>query len=117
MPTRRCAPMTDPTCSATPGDHVLEHEQPFVVARTPAPVHSIRARGLVYPCAVPGVSLTDYSLNPAGKGWGSHCAGPFTTVTLNNGVRFTVDSRIAELITLLGNATLARGYEIRQVDT
>lgn len=74
-------------------------------------------RGAAYPCAVPGISLTDYSRNPEQKGWGPHCTGPFKTITASNGVRVTCDARIAELNTLLLNATLAGGYAIRQADT
>jgi hypothetical protein len=68
-------------------------------------------------CAVPGVSLTNYSVGPSGKGWGAHCTGGHTTLTLKNGVRITVRSEIAELSTLILNECLRRGYNVRQADT
>jgi hypothetical protein len=71
----------------------------------------------VYPTAVPGISLTNYKVGPSGKGWGAHCTGNRTTITLSNGVRITVRSEIAELSTLLLNECIRRGYVIRQVDT
>ncbi len=71
----------------------------------------------VYTCVVPGVSLSDYSRNAEGKGWGPPCKQDRTTITLSNGVRLTVASRIAELTNLILNECLKRGYKIRQLDT
>jgi hypothetical protein len=75
------------------------------------------ARMAVGPCAVSGVSLTNYNVGPQGKGWGSPCAGNRSTVTLSNGVRGTCRSEVAELSTLIMNEALRRGYNIRQNDT
>lgn len=68
-------------------------------------------------CAVPGISLTNYSIGPLRKGWGAHCTGGRTTITLKNGVRITVRSEIATLATIVLNEALRRGYAIRQGDT
>lgn len=76
---------------------------------------TLRPRGL-YPCAVPGISLTDFSPQPQ-PGWGSACAQARTTITLSNGVRITVASRIAKLVQLILNEELKLGYKIRQADT
>jgi hypothetical protein len=94
-----------------------EHDQRNIHASLPGHEPGRLGAGTVYPCAVPGISLTDYSLSLAQKGWGAHCTGPFTTITAANGVKVTVDSRIAELATLLLNETLRQGYAIRQSDT
>jgi hypothetical protein len=72
--------------------------------------------GLV-PTAIPGISLTNYSIGPLQKGWGAHCSTARTTITLSNGVRITVASRIALLSTLILNECIRRGYNIRQADT
>ncbi len=68
-------------------------------------------------CAVPGISLTDYSRNAQAKGWGPPCEGARKTITLTNGVRVTVRAEIAELTTILMNECLRRGYVIRPADT
>jgi hypothetical protein len=85
--------------------------------KTPKVKTSKRLPRRVYPTVVPGISLTNYSVGPSGKGWGGHCTGNRTTITLSNGVRITVRSEIAELATLLLNECLRRGYAIRQADT
>lgn len=71
----------------------------------------------VYPTAVPGINLTNYSKNAEAKGWGPHCSGNRTTITLSNGVRITIRSEIAELATLVLNECIRRGYVIRPADT
>jgi hypothetical protein len=76
-----------------------------------------RRYALVGSCAIPGVSLTNYSINAKSKGWGDPCTQGRTTITLTNGVRITVASRIARLSTLVLNEIIRRGYIIRQVDT
>jgi|SRR5687768_6776640 len=70
----------------------------------------------LYPCKVPGVSLTDYSPQP-NYGWGTACTQSRTTITLTNGVRVTVASGVAELLRIILNECLRRGYKIRQADT
>jgi hypothetical protein len=95
-----------------------EHDQVDIRAQLPS--HGIfhpDRLGVAGPCAIPGISLTDYSRNPEGKGWGPHCTGPFTTITLSNGVRLTCDHRVAELNTLVLNQCIRGGYTIRQSDT
>ena len=72
---------------------------------------------LVGPCAVPGISLTNYSKTAQNKGWGAPCTQARTTITLSNGVRITVASRIARLSTLVLNEAIRRGYVIRAADT
>lgn len=112
-------------CNLGQGDVVIDHETVNPLARIGANpgeqgfVGKLKklVRRAVQPCAVPGVSLTDYRLGPSGKGWGAPCTGSRTTVTLSNGVRLTVRSEIAELVTLIMNANIAQGYAYRQVDT
>lgn len=70
-----------------------------------------------FACVVPGISLTNYSVNAQGKGWGAPCQQARTTITLDNGVRITVASRIAELTKRILNECLRDGYVIRQADT
>jgi hypothetical protein len=94
-----------------------EHDQRHIHAGLPGAGQGRLGAGTVYPCAVPGISLTDYSLSLAQKGWGPHCTGPFTTITLSNGVKLTCDSRVAELNTLVLNSIIRDGYTIRQSDT
>jgi hypothetical protein len=103
-------------------DHMPDHEAHHVkdgerriTARQPGEGHG--RLGTVFACAVPGISLTNYAVGPSGKGWGPHCAGSHTTITLSNGVRGTCRSEIAELSTLLLNETIRRGYDVRQADT
>jgi hypothetical protein len=93
------------------------HDQVDIHAGLPGHEPGRLGAGTVYPCAIGGINLTDYSRNPEGKGWGPHCGGPFTTITLSNGVKLTVDHRIAELATLIMNANLRDGYAYRQADT
>lgn len=69
------------------------------------------------PTLIPGLSLTNYRIGPAEKGWGPHCTGSRTTITLSNGVRSTCRTEIAELSTLIMNEVIRRGYDIRQKDT
>lgn len=71
----------------------------------------------LYRCAVPGVSLTDYSRSAQAKGWGAPCTQSRTTITLSNGVRLTVASAIARLVLTILNEAIRRGYKIRQADT
>jgi hypothetical protein len=106
------------------GDNVIEHEHidPVLRKATLPVFQAERIKGLVvntlvYPCAVPGISLTNYSQNPQGKGWGPPCTGNRTTITLSNGVRITVRSEIAELVTLIMNADIRDGYAYRAADT
>lgn len=106
------------------GDHVIEHEHIDPVKRV---AHlprftAERIKGLVvdtlsYPCAIPGISLTDYSKTPQGKGWGPPCTGSQVKITLSNGVTLTVRSEIAELVTLIMNADMRDGYAYRDPDT
>jgi hypothetical protein len=44
-----------------------------------------RRYALVGSCAIPGVSLTNYSINAKSKGWGDPCTQGRTTITLTNG--------------------------------
>jgi hypothetical protein len=74
-------------------------------------------RKLVGPCAVPGISLTNYAVGPQGKGWGGHCTGAMSGVLLSNGVKGTCRAEIAALSTLVMNECIRRGYNIRQSDT
>lgn len=47
-------------------------------------------------------------------GWGKPCDWPdMARVTFSNGTRVTVNAGIAELVEILGNETIRRGYEIR----
>lgn len=85
--------------------------------RGAAPKVRISKRMRLWPTAIPGISLTNYSIGPVQKGWGPHCSGPRTTITLSNGVRGTCHSDIAELSTLIMNEIIRRGYGIRQSDT
>lgn len=77
----------------------------------------VKGRLRLVPTAVPGISLTNYSLNAQQKGWGPPCAQRRTTITLANGVRLTVASEIAELTQRLLNECLIRGYAFVQADT
>jgi hypothetical protein len=70
-----------------------------------------------YGCAVPGINLNDYSRLPDAKGWGPACQQGRLTITLSNGVRLTVASAIAELVLLVMNEIIRRGYVIRAGDT
>lgn len=51
--------------------------------------------------------------------WGSPCSvnGGYTKVTFSNGTVVTVATEIAPLIKMLGDETIARGYDIRNSDT
>jgi hypothetical protein len=73
--------------------------------------------GLVGPCAIPGVSLTNYNLTAQQKGWGPPCTGNRTLITLSNGVRLTVRAEIATLALKILNECIRRGYVIRPNDT
>jgi hypothetical protein len=94
-----------------------EHEQLDIAVR-PHRFHH-RSLGLVVdePCAIPGIDLSDYTSPLPRPGWGEHCAMALAPVTLTNGVTFRVNSRIAELVTLIMNANIAEGYGYRQADT
>lgn len=102
---------------------VPEHEEhrhgapPKVKRRKAAADVLTRRYALVGSCAIPGISLTNYRVNAQDKGWGTPCTQSRTTITLSNGVRITVASRIARLATLVLNEIIRRGYAIRQVDT
>jgi peptidoglycan hydrolase-like protein with peptidoglycan-binding domain len=110
------------TCTVGEGDTLLDHES-HRGAKRPRAKLITRARArrgpfrVFYPCAIPGISLTDYSKLPSGKGWGAPCTGNRTTITLTNGVRLTVRTEIAELTRLIMNANIRQGYSYRQVDT
>jgi hypothetical protein len=117
------------TCTVGEGDTLIDHESHREGKRPRAKMltraHILRTplgrwngpRKLLYPCAVPGISLTDYSRNAQAKGWGAPCTGARTTITLTNGVRLTVRSEIAELTRLIMNANIRQGYSYRQADT
>ena len=77
---------------------------------------AIPGRYGIYSCAVPGISLTDYSPQPQ-TGWGPACSIARTTITLSSGVRITVATGIAELTKILLDECIRRGYVIRQSDT
>jgi hypothetical protein len=77
----------------------------------------LKGRMKLAPTAIPGIDLRDYGHNPKSRGWGDPCTQARTTVTLSNGVRFTVASRIARLATLVLNECIRRGYKVRQADT
>lgn len=67
-------------------------------------------------CAIPGISLVDYSRTPEAKGWGPPCSTQLATVSLS-AARVSVDSRVAELVGLIMRANEAQGYLYRQADT
>jgi hypothetical protein len=46
------------------------------------------------------------------RSWGAHCSGTIKTVVLSNGVKLPVRQEIAELIALLCEATMKRGYRL-----
>jgi len=52
-------------------------------------------------------------MNAQARGWGAPCTQPRRTVTFSNGTRVTVATGIADLVEMLGNETLRRGYVIR----
>lgn len=73
---------------------------------------------MAYPCAVPGINLSDYSTALPRAGWGPRCTGPFARVTINSaGAGVTVDARIAELVSLIMRRNEADGYHYRPADT
>lgn len=109
--------MTDPSCPVLQ-DHVVHHEQIHVTAE-----HGRHAEfrdsinGNPYPCAIPGLNLSDYSRTPQQKGWPAPCVGPFTRVSLSSGAAVTVDQRINELVGLIMEANIRQGYPYRAADT
>lgn len=113
---------TDPTCPVpNPGeqDPQLPEHEAHRNGKTPKVKVSkkLSARLSLAPTIVGGISLTDYSRNAQQKGWGAPCTQARTAITLSNGVRFTVATRIALLTTLVMNECIRRGYVIRQNDT
>jgi hypothetical protein len=46
------------------------------------------------------------------RSWGAHCTGARKTVVLSNGVKLPVRAEIAELIGLLCEETMRRGYRL-----
>jgi hypothetical protein len=94
-----------------------EHDQLDITARPHRFHHHNRGLVVDEPCAIPGINLSDYSSALPRSGWGGHCAMPLAPATLSNGVRFQINARIAELVTLIMNANIAQGYGYRQADT
>ena len=73
---------------------------------------------MAFPCAIPGINLTDYGTILPRPGWPGHCTGPFATVIINDaGARVTVDGRLAELVGLIMRANQVDGYHYRPADT
>jgi peptidoglycan hydrolase-like protein with peptidoglycan-binding domain len=113
----------DPAFCGTDQDDVPDHEAHRVedgkYKQPKARVAKVIGDKLGAPgaCAVPGVSLTNYSQNAQQKGWGAPCTQARTTIKLSNGVSLTVASRIATLTTTVLNECIRRGYVIRDPDT
>jgi hypothetical protein len=72
---------------------------------------------MAFPCAIPGINLSDYSRLPR-AGWPGPCAGAYVTVKINDaGAKVTVDAAIAELVGLIMRANERDGYHYRPGDT
>lgn len=72
---------------------------------------------MAFPCAVPGINLSDYGQMPR-AGWPGPCAGSYVTVKINDaGARVTVDAAIGELVGLIMRANERDGYHYRPADT
>jgi hypothetical protein len=71
---------------------------------------------MAFPCAIPGINLSDYSRLPR-AGWPGPCAGSYVTVKINDaGAKVTVDAAIAELVGLIMREN-EKGYHYRPGDT
>lgn len=72
---------------------------------------------MAFPCAIPGINLSDYGQMPR-AGWPGACAGSYVTVRINDaGARVTVDAAIGELVGLIMRANERDGYHYRPADT
>lgn len=72
---------------------------------------------MAFPCAVPGINLSDYGRMPR-AGWPAKCSGSMVTVRINDaGARVTVDAAIGELVGLIMRKNEADGYHYRPGDT
>jgi peptidoglycan hydrolase-like protein with peptidoglycan-binding domain len=71
---------------------------------------------MAYTCAIPGISLTNYTFGPLSKGWGSPCAGQYARVQLTVAA-VSVHVGLAELVGLIMRANETQGYRYRQPDT
>jgi hypothetical protein len=72
---------------------------------------------MAFPCAIPGINLSDYSRLPR-AGWPGACAGSYARVVINSaGAAVSVDAAIAELVGLIMHANERDGYHYRPGDT
>src|SRR3982751_2536751 len=72
---------------------------------------------MAFPCAIPGINLSDYGRMPR-PGWPGACSGSYVTVRINDaGARVTVDAAIGELVGLIMRANERDGYHYRPADT
>lgn len=71
-----------------------------------------------YPCAVPGINLSDYGSRLPRAGWPGPCAGSYARVKINDaGAAVSVDVALAELVGLIMRANERDGYHYRPGDT